>query len=274
MKRDILPVDVQTEKILLGSILLDPSFLDSLRSTIEPDDFAIEKHRRIWRRVCEVYDAGNSVDRITVCTALDNAGEKELVGGLTYLMELDHGLPVIPNVDSYVRLLKDKSLRRKIILTAQNIALHAQRPDESVDAVLDSLSTAAVRLTEGSQIEDPLVSTKTMLEIEGIDKLLGPRRMDLGVRLPWSAMQAALAGFVPSQLIVLLGETSRGKTCFALQAACHAAAQGYAVLYWTMEMSRFGLYRRLIAQLSGVPVPNHPGTHLTADEREAHRTAA
>src|SRR5208283_2139601 len=103
------------------------------------------------------------------------------------------------------------------------------------------------------------------------EKLLGPRIMS-GLQIPWPTLNKSLCGLQPGQLIVLLAETMRGKTSFALQIATKAALHSTSPLIWTLEMSPYSMYRRLVAQISGV-APEHRPNELTFQERDSQREA-
>src|SRR5207253_2558970 len=116
-----LPVNLDAERFVLGSILLDDTLYIQAAGMLEPDDFSLEKHRRIFRRMGELRERGETVDRITLANELMRFGELEACDGLTYLVSLDDGLPQIPNLDSYIRIVKDKSILRRIIFASQHL---------------------------------------------------------------------------------------------------------------------------------------------------------
>ena len=265
-----MPCNVEVERLVLGSCLLSTELLDANRGSIGSDDFSLDIHRRVWGKICQVYDSGQGVDRISVYSALKDSGEAESVGGLGYLVSLDEGLPQLPQIDSYIQILKDKSLRRRIIVSAQDLMNRALLEDNPVDDVLASFGEIETKLAASKESTKP-VSTKELVDNVGIDTLLSPRRHG-EIRLPWSRLDRALSGFAGGQIIVVLGETSRGKTSLALQVATHAVSQGKTALVWTMEMSPRSLYRRLVTQLSGVPIKGKT-SQLSFEDRDAHRMA-
>ena len=116
-----LPTNVDAERFVLGSILLDDSFYIQAAGTLEADDFSLEKHRRIFQRMGELQDRGEKIDRITVANELMKFNELEACDGLSYLVSLDDGLPQIPNLDAYIRIVKDKAVLRRIIFASQNM---------------------------------------------------------------------------------------------------------------------------------------------------------
>src|SRR5579872_7121332 len=116
-----LPANLDAERFVLGSILLNDSTYLQVAGAIEPDDFSLEKHRRIFGRMKDLYDRGERLDRVTLANELMKQGQLESVDGLGYLVSLDDGLPQIFNLESYIRIVKDKSLLRRIIFASQSL---------------------------------------------------------------------------------------------------------------------------------------------------------
>src|ERR1700689_2903277 len=110
-----LPTNIDAERFVLGSILLDDSLYIQAAGTLEADDFSLEKHRRVFTRMGEVQDRGERIDRVTLANELMKLNELEACGSLSYLISLDDGLPQMSNIDSYIRIVKEKSLLRRMI---------------------------------------------------------------------------------------------------------------------------------------------------------------
>ena len=131
-----LPTNVDAERFVLGSILLDDSFYVQAAGTLEPDDFSLEKHRRIFKRMGDLQERGEKIDRVTVANELMKFNELEACDGLSYLVSLDDGLPLIPNLDSYFRIVKDKALLRRIIFASQHMMNRALLAEEQPDEMI------------------------------------------------------------------------------------------------------------------------------------------
>src|ERR1700683_2669764 len=116
-----LPSNLDAERFVLGSVLLNDAVYLQVAGVVEPEDFSLEKHRRIFSRMKELYDRGERIDRVTLADELMKQGQLESVDGLGYLVSLDDGLPEIANLDSYVRIVKDKATLRKLIFSAQKV---------------------------------------------------------------------------------------------------------------------------------------------------------
>ena len=147
-----LPTNVDAERFVLGSILLDDSFYVQAAGALEADDFSLEKHRRIFRRMGDLSERGEKVDRVTVANELMKFNELEACDGLSYLVSLDDGLPRIPNIDSYLRIVKDKSVLRRIIFASQHMMNRCLAGEEEPDQILAGAEETLLKLGE-SQVK-------------------------------------------------------------------------------------------------------------------------
>src|SRR5580692_1783640 len=110
-----LPSNLEAERYVLGSILLNDNLYAQAAGYLQPDDFSIEKHRRIFTRMAELQARGEHIDRVTVANELLRYHELESCDGLSYLVSLDDGLPQILNLDAYIRIVKDEAVLRRIV---------------------------------------------------------------------------------------------------------------------------------------------------------------
>jgi replicative DNA helicase len=265
MNEIALPTSVEVERLVLGSILLDADCLHGLRSVLTAEDFALEKHRRIWRWIIELYDTGRPVDRVTVSVALRDAGELEAVDGISYLVTLDEGLPQIPNLDGYVRILKDDALRRRILTFADTLARRAANREKPQE-LLDSLANMALEMAPPESTKG-LVSARQLIDRVGISEILSPR-IARGVPFPWEWLNNATCGMLDGELWVLAGHTSTGKSSAAIQTAVHVArTQSKAVSIFSLEMGDVSVFQRAVWQVSSVDSERAKRGLLTAEER-------
>jgi replicative DNA helicase len=240
------------ERDVLGCCITDQKDLDIARGSLDLDCFSLDIHKKIWRRICGLFDVGKSVDRLTVHEELAAFGEDEQVGGRSYLADLDNDLPVIPHIEEYVDTLREASLRRRMMAVAQHLQNSAADETESAATVLDNFSKAVTDLSLSTSDSRRPISTREMIASEGVDALLGPRPFGTVPLSPWPELNEALHGLSGGQLIVLMAATSKGKTSMALQMATCAAAHGQTPIIWTMEMSTRSLFGRMVGQLSRV----------------------
>src|ERR1035437_8592150 len=177
-----LPTNVDAERFVLGSILLDDTLYVQAAGTLEPDDFSLEKHRRIYRRMGELQERGEKIDRVTVANELMKFNELEACDGLSYLVSLDDGLPQLPNLDSYIRIVKDKSILRRIIFASQNMMHRAMLGEEEPDEILAGAEETLLKLGEARMKSGLLNAGQILEDYEGgVNAFLDPSKRIKGI---------------------------------------------------------------------------------------------
>lgn len=256
------------ERLILGSILLHPQGMEAMRGTLELDDFGLQRHRQIWSAACDLYDSGGELDAVTTAIELKKRGHIG-VDGITYLSSLTDGLPVLPCLDKYVDILKNKTLMRRIVTLTSAFQERALSGVESGEELRVAMSQSLAEIAETSTADRRPISTTEMVDQLGIDEIVNPVRVE-GLRMPWDRLNRTLNGLRAGQIVIWAGDTGKGKTSGALQIATHAAKQGKSTLYWTMEMPPKSLFRRMLTQMTGVDRRNSTPTF---DQREQERLA-
>src|SRR5215472_3061764 len=172
-----LPTNVDAERFVLGSILLDDALYVQAAGTLDADDFSLQKHRTIFSRMGELQDRGERVDRVTVANELMKYNELEACDGLSYLVSLDDGLPQIPNLDAYIRIVKDKAILRRIVFASQNMMNRALMGEEQPDEILAGAEETLLKLGE-ARVKSGLKNPQQILESYdgGISAFLDPSK--------------------------------------------------------------------------------------------------
>src|SRR5579862_10042554 len=157
-----LPANIDAEKTILGAILLDNAAHSEASERIEADDFSLDSHRRIFLRMTELMDSQRAVDIVTLANELARNKEVESVGGVAYLASLTEGLPRRPVIEEYIKIVKDKSLLRRLMLICS--AAIARAADQSEDAI------GVLDVTEAQLLE---VSDKGISQgLESVEKIV------------------------------------------------------------------------------------------------------
>ena len=264
-----LPVNVDAERFVLGSILLDDNLYIQAAGALEPDDFSLEKHRRIFRRMGDLNERGEHIDRITVANELMKCGELESCDGLSYLVSLDDGLPQIPNLDSYVRLVKDRAVLRRIIFASQHMINRAMMGEESPDDILAGAEETLLKLGD-EQVKAGLVSPAQILENYegGINAFLDPSKRVKGISTGFLKLDEMTGGLHPGDLFILAARPSMGKTAFALNIAQHVAMRNkQTVAVFSLEMSKESLLTRVLCASARVDSQRFRMGYLSGEER-------
>src|ERR1700680_4653150 len=219
-----LPVNLDAERFVLGAILMDDALYIQVAGSLEAEDFSLEKHRRIFLRMGELYERGERIDRVTVANELMKQNQLESVDGVSYLVSLDKGLPALANLDSYVRIVKDKAVLRRIIFTSQKLIDRCIIGEEEPDQILASAEESLLKLGE-SRAQDALINPQRILqEFEGgINAFLDPSKRIKGLGTGFLKLDEMTGGLHPGELVILAARPSMGKTALALNVAQHVA---------------------------------------------------
>ncbi len=264
-----LPTNVDAERFVLGSILLDDSFYIQAAGTLEGEDFSLEKHRRIFRRMGELQGRGEKIDRITVANELMKFNELEACDGLSYLVSLDDGLPQLPNVDSYIRIVKDKAVLRRIILTSQHMINRCLLDAEEPDQILAGAEEALLKLGE-ARVKSGLMNSGQILESYegGINAFLDPSKRIKGISSGFTKLDEYTGGLHGGELVIIAARPSMGKTALALNIAQHVALKlKQTVAVFSLEMSKESLLTRMLCSTARVDSSKFRAGYLSPDER-------
>jgi replicative DNA helicase len=264
-----LPTNTDAERFVLGSILLDDSFYIQAAGTLEAGDFSLEKHRRIFQRMGELQDRGEKIDRITVANELMKFNELEACDGLSYLVSLDDGLPQIPNLDAYIRIVKDKSVLRRIIFASQNMMNRCLLGEEHPDEILAGAEETLLKLGE-ARVKTGLLDAHSILESYegGINAFLDPSKRLKGISTGFAKLDEMTGGMHGGDLFILAARPSMGKTALALNIAQHVALRlKQTAAVFSLEMSKESLLTRMLCAAARVDSQRFRAGYLTQDER-------
>lgn len=271
-----LPANLDAERFVLGSILLDHMQFIQTAGTLAPEDFSLEKHRRIFRRMMDIHGRGERIDRVTVANELLRHDELESCDGLSYLVSLDDGLPRIFNLDSYIRIVRDKAVLRHIIFASQNLMNRALIGDEEPEQILAGAEEALLKLGE-SRVKSGLITPRQIIEEYqgGFNAFLDPSRRVKGVSTGFIKFDEMTGGLHGGELIVLAARPSMGKTALALNIAQHVGMKlQQPVAIFSLEMSRESLVTRLLCATARIDSHRFRTGYLNAQERNRLQAAA
>jgi replicative DNA helicase len=264
-----LPTNVDAEKFVLGSILLDDSLYVQAAGTLEADDFSLEKHRRIFRRMGELQDRGEKIDRITVANELMKFNELEACDGLTYLVSLDDGLPQIPNLDSYIRIVKDKAVLRRIVFASQHMMNRAMLGEEEPGDILAGAEDTLLKLGD-ARVKAGLLNPDQILQgyEGGISAFLDPSKRIKGISTGFAKFDEFTGGLHGGDLCIVAARPSMGKTALALNIAQHVALKlKQTVAVFSLEMSKESLLTRMLCATARVDSQKFRNGYLNQEER-------
>src|SRR5436305_5660232 len=272
-----LPDNLDAERFLLGSIMSNDTAYLQVAGTLSADDFSLEKHKRIFLRMGELHERGEKIDRVTVANELMKQGQLQSVDGLSYLVSLDDGLPQLYNLDSYVGIVREKALLRRIITVSHDTINRCLACDEDPQQILGAVEDAFMKLGD-VQSKNALANTAQIIaEYEGgINAFLDTSKRIKGISTGFLKLDEMTGGLREGELIILAARPAMGKTAFALNIAQHVATNpqnAKAVAVFSLEMSKESLLTRLLCATARVDQQRFRAGYLSADERRSLQEA-
>jgi len=253
-----LPANIDAERSILGAILLDNfTYTQASSENLQADDFSLDSHRRIYARITELADSGRPVDLVTLAEELSRRKEVEAIGGVAYLSSLTDGLPHRPNIEQYVRIVKDKALLRGLIFAANAAIARAIDEAEPAQDVLTSAEAAIYELSD-KRFTSGFRDVKQIVKesFGSIDALYERGQRVTGLETHFVDLDGMTSGLQRSDLVIIAARPSMGKTAFALNIAENASINDNKVVgMFSLEMSREALLLRLLC--SNARVDSH-----------------
>jgi replicative DNA helicase len=243
-----LPHNLEAERSVLGAILVHNDAFNSAAQIIDSRDFFRDAHRRIWDKMVVLSEKSLPIDYVTLKEELSRSGELEEVGGPAYITALADGVPRSTNVEQYARIVKEKSVLRSLIYSAGRIMSSAYEGEEDPETLLDSAERSIFEIAEG-RIRQGFVPIRELVHssFATIEKLQQNRGLLTGIPSGFHDLDQLTSGFQRSDFVIVAARPSMGKTSFVLNVAQNAAAEGYTVGFFSLEMSKEQLFLRLLA---------------------------
>jgi replicative DNA helicase len=259
-----LPYSEESERAVLGAILLDSTKLADIRSRLTPPDFYLERHQVLFAACLSLADGGGHIDLRTLQAHLELAKQWEHIGGIGYLAQLDLDLPDVERLAEYVEIVRDRSVRRALIKSASATIRDAASTTSPVSDLLTKLGSEADALLAGA------VRSRWSGVGSSIDALLatiedGQVEALQGLPTGFADYDGRIGGWLPGSLIVLAGRPGMGKTSAALDVVRHTAvARGLPVGVFSLEMRREELGLKLLGAEAEVPTRYLRAGHISS----------
>lgn len=243
------PQNLDAEQSILGGILLDNQALNSALEILQANDFYSEAHRRIFQAIVELSEKNDPCDLITLSSLLKDKKLLDKVGGMAYLASLVDNVPSAANVSHYAKIVKEKSILRGLIGTATEIIQKSYNSGADVDEVLDEAEHAIFEISE-NKIKPSFYPFKTIIKesIKHVERLYERKELITGVPTGFEKIDDLTSGLQNSDLVIIAGRPSMGKTAFALSIAKYASIEAdIPVAVFSLEMSKEQLALRMLA---------------------------
>ncbi|MEE9520225.1 MAG: DnaB-like helicase C-terminal domain-containing protein, partial [Dehalococcoidales bacterium] len=268
------PHDVDAEEAVIGSLLIDDTAIYKITTFLQEQDFYSEQNRWIYGACLSLYQRPEpaAINQITVAQELDRLGKLEACGGAAYLSHLVSIVPTSLDIEHYAQIVYRLAVSRRLIDAARRIEAIGYEADPDVDASLNKAEDILFRLRHGQsprdfvhirQVLDKYFETPARPEAEGYIEPIP------NVFSGFAGLDDILGGFQRSDLIIVGGRPSMGKTSLVLNIARNAAVeQGACVALFSLEMARDSVVWRLLSSESGVNLSRiRLGLHAEEEEK-------
>ena len=262
------PQNQEAEQSVLGGMLLDNEAIHRVVEVLEASDFYREAHRKVFQAIIDLYQRNEPADLVTVTTTLKSKGVLEEAGGASYLAALVDRVPSAANAFSYARIIREKSVLRRLIDGATEIAERGYRGDGDVDEFVDHAERIIFDVAQ-RRIRQSFTAMKDIVKdsFKAIEQLYEKKELVTGVPTGYKDLDRLTCGFQPSDLIVIAGRPSMGKTALALNIVEHAAIEANMVcVVFSLEMSKEQLVRRMLCSRAEVDASKLRGGFLSESD--------
>src|SRR6058998_2818229 len=219
-----LPHNIDAERSVLGAVLVNNENYYRIIENLKPEDFYLDGHRVIYRKMVELIEKSKAIDLITIQEELVRSSQLEAAGGISYLASLLDGIPHLVNIDHYIEFIREKSLLRQMVNEAHKIMAECFDQAEPAEEILDRAEQALFSLSE-KRIKSGFVSVRD-LELPAtklLEKLYNEKEMITGVPSGFRDLDRMTSGLQPSDLIIVAARPSMGKTALSLNIAQQVA---------------------------------------------------
>ena len=260
-----LPHNLEAEKCVLGAILLHNDAFNLAAELIDSRDFFRDAHRRVFDKMVRLSERGDAIDLVTLREELGRSGDLEEVGGPAYITALVDGVPRSTNVEHYARIVKEKSTLRNLIYSANKILATAYEAEQDTDLLLDQAERAIFDIAE-DRIRSGFVPLRDLVQgsFDTIEKLQEHKGLVTGVATGFSDLDLLTSGLQASDLVIVAGRPSMGKTSFVLNVAMHVGTKTDRTIgIFSLEMSKAQLFLRMLTSQAEIDGQRFRGGFLS-----------
>lgn len=249
-----VPSDLTAEKAVLGGIFLKPDAFGDIIEVVMPNDFYKAAHRYVYEAMIDCYNSGEGIDPIIVANKLKKQNRYDEIDGENLLFEIIDEVQTAANIVKHARIVKEKSVLRKLGDVGTKIVEMSYEGYEDVDTILDKAEGLIFKISETKESKDVISIREAMTEeFMRLEEVFNNKGVTTGISSGFINFDEKTSGFNPSDLVILAARPSMGKTAFALNLALNAAMKGgKSVLIFSLEMSSSQLLQRLLAVQSQI----------------------
>lgn len=264
------PHNIEAEQSVLGGILLEKDSINKVLEVLSPDgsDFYHNAHARIFSGMVRLFERNVPIDVVTLADAFRDGEELASVGGISYIGELVEATPTAANITYYSKIVREKSLLRRVIAASTETVTEGYEPVDSVDEFIDEAEQRIFQISQ-DRAKKSFYALKDIIKdtFESIERLYEKKSHITGVTTGFKDLDKLTSGLQDSDLIIIAGRPSMGKTSFALNIAENAAIDGgVPVAVFSLEMSKEQLVQRMLASRAKVELHKIRSGFLKEDD--------
>lgn len=249
-----MPHNIEAEQCVLGSMMIDKSSIAQALEMLNKEDFYKDAHQIIYNAILDLYQKDTAVDLVTITENLQAKEKLEEAGGITYISQVCSSVISTANLQSYIKIVKDKSTLRKLIRASTDIIENSYNKQDDVEAIVDLAEKKIFNIGSNRNTGD-FEAMSTVLErgFFEIEKMFNNKGGVTGVASGFPELDSKTSGFQKGDMILIAARPSMGKTTFALNLAQYAALRGgKSIAVFSLEMSKEQLAYKLLCSEANV----------------------
>ncbi|MDO8581087.1 MAG: replicative DNA helicase [Candidatus Omnitrophota bacterium] len=250
----IPPQNIEAEKSVLGSMLIDEEAIGLALEILEEGWFYEDSHRKIFKAILELYTARKNVDLITLSDKLKNDGMLEQIGGVHYITSIIDEVPTSANVEHYARIVKERGILRRLIQNATQIVADSYESHGNIEEVVDNAEKLIFEVADLKHAQQSFHIKDLVRDgIETLDRLYQRKEHITGLATGFEKFDYMTSGLQRSDLVIVAGRPSMGKSALAVSIGEYSAIeQKKSVAFFSLEMSKEQLVQRMLCSVARV----------------------
>lgn len=266
-----LPQNIEAEQAVLGAVLIESTVINQVLEILIPEDFYKEAHRKIFNSMIDLDRENKPIDLLTLFDHLKSNGNLlEEVGESSYLTYLTELVPTTENVNYYAKLVKEKSIIRKLVMAASDIAHRGNDENVDLDEFIDRAEQTILDIAQ-NKIKPSFYDSRELAvkALEIIEQLHARKELITGIPTGFEKLDYLTSGLQPSDLVIIAGRPGLGKTSLTLNIAAYAAMEhGISIGIFSLEMTKEQLMLRMLSNKSKVNYSNIRSGYIKDEDLE------
>ena len=266
-----LPQNIEAEQAVLGAVLIESTVINQVLEILIPEDFYKEAHRKIFNSMIDLDRENKPIDLLTLFDHLKSNGNLLAeVGESSYLTYLTELVPTTENVNYYAKLVKEKSIIRKLVMAASDIAHRGNDENVDLDEFIDRAEQTILDIAQ-NKIKPSFYDSRELAvkALEIIEQLHARKELITGIPTGFEKLDYMTSGLQPADLVIIAGRPGLGKTSLALNIAAYAAMEhGISIGIFSLEMTKEQLMLRMLSNKSKVNYSNIRSGYIKDEDLE------